>query len=168
MKVNKGRVLISRVLVILGVILFIFFPITVLFSKYLYYRTLERKITNIEQEISLLRKENMRLKNEITMLYSPERIETLARERLGLTKSKELAFRVTDTAPQISVSPAASLPGAGSARSSAPPPRLSDKKDHSENLSNNEGTSHTGKEQEGSFWLERLCRRVYNKLRAIF
>lgn len=160
MKVNKGRVLISRVLVTLGVILFIFFPITVLFSKYLYYRTLEKKVTSIEQEISLLRKENMRLKNEITMLYSPERIETLARERLGLTKSKELAFRVADTSPQISVSPQVG--------SSTQPPPLSDNKDHSENLSSNEGTSYTGKEQEGSFWLERLFRRVYNKLRAIF
>lgn len=165
MKVNKGRVLISRALVILGVILFIFFPITVLFSKYLYYRTLENKLTNIEQEISLLRKENMRLKNEIAMLYSPERIETLARERLGLTKAKELAFRVADTVPPLPVSPAAALPGAGS---STQQPRLSDKKDRSENLSNNEGTSHTSKEQEESFWLERLFRRVYNKLRAIF
>lgn len=53
---------------------------------------LKNEITILEQEVTELRKVNTKLKDEVEHLHSPEAIEKIAREKLGLIKDGEIVI----------------------------------------------------------------------------
>lgn len=141
---SLGRIAISRVVAVL-IVLFVFSLLSYIFlSRYSHYRALQTRIATVEKELDLLRKDNTRLKHEINMLHTPGRIESLARERLGLTKPGELAFRVTDTKQKANI------------------------EEKEQDAAQNEGTSNISKEQKELSWWESIGRRLYDSLRSIF
>lgn len=63
------------------------------------------RLEKAQVELDRLQKEKFNLKKEKEALHSPEKIEQLAREKLGLTKPREIAIKVikneTSQAPKI-------------------------------------------------------------------
>lgn len=151
-----------RVIVAFVTIFVVFHICLLLITKYTNYLALKEKVRSLGQEMALLQQENLRLKNEITELHSPSRIEEVARERLGLTKPNEIAFRVAN--PSISNSHT-SIPGylniAGISNSS---------NIHKENekIVINEGTLKKYKEQDVTPWWENLWKHIRHKLQVLF
>lgn len=89
-----------RLLLIISLIIslfFLFFHIGTAFSKkFMIQMKLNKEISRVEEEIYSLQRKNLHLKQEIQALYTLEKIEELARERLGLTKENELVVKVVE------------------------------------------------------------------------
>ena len=68
--------------------IFYFISIAGILSFLIYYNTLhiqkDRNIAQLTQEKNLLIVENLKLQKEITVLSSPKRIETIAKEKLKM------------------------------------------------------------------------------------
>lgn len=62
-------------------------------SRYSSIRNLLLHEEELQQKIELLERENRKLKMELETLSTPEGIERLARERLGLVKPEEIVIR---------------------------------------------------------------------------
>ncbi len=59
-------------------------------STYLTTYRLRREAARLDREVQTLRRENAQLREEIRRLHTPEYIERLAREQLGLVKPGEI------------------------------------------------------------------------------
>lgn len=141
---SSGRIAISRVIAIFIFALVACLVSYIFLSRYSHYRALQEKVVLAEKELESLREENTKLKHEIDMLHTPGRIEGLARERLGLTKPGELAFRVTDKKQEFHT------------------------EEKEQEVARNEGTSMHSKEQKESSWWVGFGRRLYDGFRSIF
>ena len=62
-------------------------------SRYSTIRNLLLHEEELQQKIELLERENRKLKMDLETLSTPEGIERLARERLGLVKPEESVYR---------------------------------------------------------------------------
>jgi len=62
-------------------------------SRYSTIRNLLLHEEELQQKIELLERENRKLKLDLETLSTPEGIERLARERIGLVKPEEVVFR---------------------------------------------------------------------------
>jgi cell division protein FtsL len=60
---------------------------------------LRREEAELTRQLEELHRQNTRLREEIRLLHTPEYIERLAREQLGLVKPGELAVIVVQPAP---------------------------------------------------------------------
>ncbi len=122
--VKRKRVRFStEIMFILSVVFCVALSITYL-VRYNNIRTLLQREAELRERIEALERENRHLKQNLEMLSTPEGIERLARERLGLVKPEELviytinekneqggqAVPVPQTKPQTQASPAAEAP----------------------------------------------------------
>ena len=141
---SLGRIAIGRVIAVFIFALVACLVSYIFLSRYYHYRALQEKVVVAEKELEFLREENTKLKHEIDMLHTPGRIEGLARERLGLTKPGELAFRIIDKKQEIYI------------------------EEKEQEVTKDEGTSMPSKEQKESSWWVGFGRRLYDSLRSIF
>ncbi|NCB37346.1 MAG: hypothetical protein EOM80_01120 [Erysipelotrichia bacterium] len=90
--VKRKRVRFStEIMFILSVVFCVALSITYL-VRYNNIRTLMQRETELRQRVESLERENRHLKQNLEMLSTPEGIERLARERLGLVKPEELVI----------------------------------------------------------------------------
>ena len=71
---------------------------------------LGREADRLARELEQLRRQNMQLREEIRLLNTPEYIERLAREQLGLVKPGEIAVILVQPTPAPAPIPAAPEP----------------------------------------------------------
>ncbi len=87
-------------------------------STFLQVYRLEREASRLAQLQRDLQEQNAQLRAEIKALHTPEYVEKLAREQLGLVKPGEIAFLIVQTpAP----APPATADGPGQSPSPSPP-----------------------------------------------
>ncbi len=79
----------TEIMFILSVVFCVALSITYL-VRYNNIRTLLQREVELRERIEALERENRHLKSSLEMLSTPEGIERLARERLGLVKPEEL------------------------------------------------------------------------------
>ncbi len=90
--VKRKRVRFStEIMFILSVVFCVALSITYL-VRYNNIRTLLQREAELRERIEALERENRHLKQNLEMLSTPEGIERLARERLGLVKPEELVI----------------------------------------------------------------------------
>lgn len=90
--VKRKRVRFStEIMFILSVVFCVALSITYL-VRYNNIRTLLQREAELRERIESLERENRHLKQNLDMLSTPEGIERLARERLGLVKPEELVI----------------------------------------------------------------------------
>lgn len=90
--VKRKRVRFStEIMFILSVVFCVALSITYL-VRYNDIRSLMQRETEMRERIEGLERENRHLKQNLEMLSTPEGIERLARERLGLVKPEELVI----------------------------------------------------------------------------
>ncbi len=80
---------------ILSVVFCVALSVTYLF-RYKDIRDLLQREAKLKKDIESLERENRHLKKNLNMLSTPEGIERLARERLGLVKPEELVIYTID------------------------------------------------------------------------
>jgi cell division protein FtsL len=122
--VKRKRVRFStEIMFILSVVFCVALSITYL-VRYNNIRTLLQREAELRERIEALERENRHLKQNLEMLSTPEGIERLARERLGLVKPEELVIYTINEKneqggqaapppqmkPQTQASPAAEAP----------------------------------------------------------
>ena len=122
--VKRKRVRFStEIMFILSVVFCVALSITYL-VRYNNNRTLLQREAELRERIEALERENRHLKQNLEMLSTPEGIERLARERLGLVKPEELVIYTINEKneqggqaapppqmkPQTQASPAAETP----------------------------------------------------------
>ncbi|MDR7418142.1 MAG: septum formation initiator family protein [Armatimonadota bacterium] len=73
---------------------------------------LRREAAELARERDQLRRQNAQLREEIRLLNTPEYVERLAREQLGLVKQDEIAVIVVQAAPSPAPTPAPKTPPA--------------------------------------------------------
>lgn len=103
--VKRRRVRFStEIMFILSVIFCVALSIIYL-SRYSTIRTLLLKENELNEKITTLERENRRLKQNLDTLSTPEGIERLARERLGLVRPEEIVVSamVASEAPSIRI-----------------------------------------------------------------
>lgn len=89
---RKKRVRFStEIMFILSVVFCVALSITYL-VRYNNIRSLLQREAELKEKIESLERENRHLKQNLDMLSTPEGIERLARERLGLVKPEELVI----------------------------------------------------------------------------
>lgn len=98
---RKKRVRFStEIMFILSVVFCVALSITYL-VRYNNIRNLLQREAELKEKIEALERENRHLKQNLDMLSTPEGIERLARERLGLVKPEELViYTVNETKEQ--------------------------------------------------------------------
>ena len=69
-------------------------------SSYLSVYRLRREAAGLDREVQGLRRENAQLREELRRLHTPEYIERLAREQLGLVKPGEIPFILIRPTPR--------------------------------------------------------------------
>jgi len=82
-----------RVVVLLGALFVLYFSYE-LASGYLHTRSVQRRHTELEVRHAALVKQNEDLKIRLTEVRSNEFIELTARDKLGLVKPGETAYRI--------------------------------------------------------------------------
>ncbi len=98
---RKKRVRFStEIMFILSVVFCVALSITYL-VRYNNIRNLLQRETELKEKIEALERENRHLKQNLDMLSTPEGIERLARERLGLVKPEELVIYTVNEQPKI-------------------------------------------------------------------
>jgi cell division protein FtsL len=97
----KPRRFISRVrihwgrVMVFSIVVFLLFEVALAFGrKIIEERQVHKKLLQTQQELQALRAENLQLKQEEEALYTPEKIEELARQKLDLVKPGEIAVEV--------------------------------------------------------------------------
>ncbi|GAB4266539.1 MAG: hypothetical protein Kow0029_00290 [Candidatus Rifleibacteriota bacterium] len=91
-RVKRKRVRFStEIMFILSVIFCVALSVTYL-VRYNNIRNLLQREAELKEKIEALERENRHLKQNLDMLSTPEGIERLARERLGLVKPEELVI----------------------------------------------------------------------------
>jgi cell division protein FtsB len=73
---------------------------------------LGREADRLARELEQLRQQNVQLREEIRLLNTPEYVERLAREQLGLVKPGEIAVILVQPTPAPTPAPAAPEPAA--------------------------------------------------------
>ncbi len=109
--VKRKRVRFStEIMFILSVVFCVALSITYL-VRYNNIRTLLQREVELRERIEALERENRHLKQNLEMLSTPEGIERLARERLGLVKPEELVvYTINDKNEPVQPPPASSAP----------------------------------------------------------
>ncbi len=74
-------------------------------SSYLSAYRLRREAARLDRQVQMLRRENAQLREEIRRLHTPEYIERLAREQLGLVKPGEIPVLLIRPTPLPQPSP---------------------------------------------------------------
>lgn len=98
---RKKRVRFStEIMFILSVIFCVALSIIYL-VRYNNIRNLLQREAELKEKIETLERENRHLKQNLDMLSTPEGIERLARERLGLVKPEELVIYTVNEQPKI-------------------------------------------------------------------
>lgn len=113
---SKARFQWSRAI---GGAVLVFFAVEVAFAfgrKLLVAHQISVRLAQTQEELKRLQKQNLQLKLEKEALFRPEKIERLARAKLGLTKPNEIAVEIIQKEPQ----PAQSSPAEGKTH---PPPK---------------------------------------------
>jgi len=102
----------TEIMFILSVIFCVALSVTYL-VRYNNIRNLLQREAELKEKIEVLERENRHLKQNLDMLSTPEGIERLARERLGLVKPEELViYTINENKDQVaSNSAAANLEG---------------------------------------------------------
>lgn len=88
-RVHWGRLIVVTILffgLVRGVVAFA--------KKIIQERRIHFRLTEVRQALKKLTKEDLYLEKEKEALYSPEKIRTLAREKLGLVLPGEIAVKV--------------------------------------------------------------------------
>lgn len=85
----------TEIMFILSVVFCVSLSITYL-VRYNNIRNLLQREAELKEKIESLERENRHLKQNLEMLSTPEGIERLARERLGLVKPEELVIYTID------------------------------------------------------------------------
>jgi cell division protein FtsB len=75
---------------------------------------LRREVSELMRERDALRRKNAELRERIRLLHTPEYVERLAREQLGLVKPDEIAVILVQPTPAPSPSPPRAKDGPGS------------------------------------------------------
>jgi cell division protein FtsL len=97
---RKKRVRFStEIMFILSVVFCVALSITYL-VRYNNIRNLLQREAELKEKIEALERENRHLKQNLDMLSTPEGIERLARERLGLVKPEELVIYTVNEQPK--------------------------------------------------------------------
>ncbi len=118
--VKRKRVRFStEIMFILSVVFCVALSITYL-VRYNNIRTLLQRETELRERIEALERENRHLKQNLEMLSTPEGIERLARERLGLVKPEELVIYTINEKREPGQQP---LPASAPAEASEETPR---------------------------------------------
>ncbi|MBI2267486.1 MAG: septum formation initiator family protein [Armatimonadetes bacterium] len=68
-------------------------------KKYTVYVQIEKEIAKTQEEIHSLHKKNASLKKDLHALYDLRKVERIARERLGLTRPREVPVKVLNASP---------------------------------------------------------------------
>lgn len=111
--VKRRRVRFStEIMFILSVVFCVALSIIYL-SRYSTIRTLLLKENELSEKVATLERENRRLKQNLDTLSTPEGIERLARERLGLIRPEEMVVStvVSSGTPSIRTGSEATPPG---------------------------------------------------------
>lgn len=105
--VKRKRVRFStEIMFILSVVFCVALSITYL-VRYNNIRNLLQREVELKEKIEALERENRHLKENLDMLSTPEGIERLARERLGLVKPEELViYTINENKPETASAPA--------------------------------------------------------------
>lgn len=99
----------TEIMFILSVIFCVALSITYL-VRYNNIRNLLQREVELKEKIEALERENRHLKQNLDMLSTPEGIERLARERLGLVKPEELViYTINESKPPLASSPVSLL-----------------------------------------------------------
>lgn len=89
----------SRIILVM-ILTFVLAEVTLAFARKIWLqRDIHARLERAQAELYALQEENVRLKKEKEALYSPEKIEELAREKLGLTKPHEIAVKIIKKSP---------------------------------------------------------------------
>jgi cell division protein FtsL len=100
----------TEIMFILSVIFCVALSVTYL-VRYNNIRTLLQREAELKEKIEALERENRHLKQNLDMLSTPEGIERLARERLGLVKPEELViYTINENENQPAGIPASNTP----------------------------------------------------------
>jgi cell division protein FtsB len=89
-RIHSPRSLIILVLVLLGLISIVYI------RGFMTIASLQREITQVDQEIFALQLRNEQIREEIIKLQSPEYVEGTARRDLGLIKPGETVYRIAE------------------------------------------------------------------------
>lgn len=93
-KMKQTRIEWSRVL---GIALLVFFALEVTLAfgrKLVLNHRISVRLEQTQKELARLEEDNIALRKEKEALHRPEKIEQLAREKLGLVKPNEIAIRI--------------------------------------------------------------------------
>ncbi|WP_051412148.1 FtsB family cell division protein [Halonatronum saccharophilum] len=85
-----GRVILITLLSIVGAIIFNFY------QGYVEYANIERKIAAVEDDILELERVKSSLETQVEDINSPDFIEQIAREELGLVKKGEMLYIIIE------------------------------------------------------------------------
>lgn len=97
---KKKRVRFSAEVMFIVSVIFCVSLSVIYLSRYSAIRSLLQKEDELTRRVQDLERENRRLKDNLDVLSTPEGIERLARERLGLVKPEEVVvFPIPATAP---------------------------------------------------------------------
>lgn len=101
---KKKRVRFSAEVMFIVSVIFCVSLSVIYLSRYSAIRALLQKEEELSGRIQDLERENRRLKENLDALSTPEGIERLARERLGLVKPEEVVvFPIPASAPDIPI-----------------------------------------------------------------
>ena len=96
--VRKKKIRFSTEIMFLVSVVFCVSLSVIYLSRYSSIRNLLQREKDLNKKIEVLERENRRLKQSLDNLSTPEGIERLARERLGLVKPEEIViFPVPDS-----------------------------------------------------------------------